>query len=126
MIQTIRWCCTAGKRERSEYKNTRGAGYLKKQNGVLHTLAELGQRGGTQPLEKIASSAALDAQSTATELGGNRDMRRDVPIGNLLAPQTKAREKKTRPAENTRRKKDNQSSLDLHVLHKRILQSNIF
>ena len=43
-------------------------------------------------LKKRAGSATLDAQSTATELGQDQDMRRNVPMGALLAPQLKARE----------------------------------
>ena len=45
------------------------------------------------PLKKRASSATLDAQSTATELSRDYIMRRNVPMGALLAPQPNARAK---------------------------------
>ena len=35
----------------------------------------------------------MDTQHTATELGRDRDMSRNVPMGAMLAPQPKAREK---------------------------------
>ena len=39
------------------------------------------------PLKKGASSAMLNARSTATELGQDPDMRRNVPVAPLLARQ---------------------------------------
>ena len=42
-------------------------------------------------MKEGASSAMLDARSTATALGQDRDIRCDVPVGALLAPQPKAR-----------------------------------
>ena len=45
------------------------------------------------PLKNRASSATLDAQSTATELCRGPNMRRNVPMGALLAPHPKARER---------------------------------
>ena len=53
------------------------------------------------PLTKRASSATLDAQSTATELGRDPNMRRNVPMGALL-PRSRKREKKSRPSKNTK------------------------
>ena len=45
-------------------------------------------------LKKKPSSATLDAQSTATELGQTPDMRRDVPMDPLACPAAEsAREK---------------------------------
>lgn len=43
-------------------------------------------------METRGRSATLDAHSTATELGRDRDMRRVVPIGALLAPKPNSRE----------------------------------
>ena len=53
------------------------------------------QRDGTQhnPLTKRASSTTLNAQRTATELGRDPDMYRNIHTPLLLAPQRKAREK---------------------------------
>ena len=73
-------------------KCERGAGYLKKTCGVFHALLGLSSEAERNPLTKRASSAPLDAQSTATELGRDRDMRRNIPMGALLVPQPKARE----------------------------------
>ena len=42
-----------------------------------------------KPLTKKASSATLNAQSTATEVGRDPDMRRDEPRAPLLAAQPK-------------------------------------
>ena len=42
------------------------------------------------PFKNRANSATSDAQSTAAELGRDRDMRRNVPMGALLAPQPTA------------------------------------
>ena len=39
-----------------------------------------------KPLSKRASSATLNAQSTATEFGRGPDMHRNVPTAPLLAP----------------------------------------
>ena len=60
---------------------------------VVHVHTRLEQRGRTHPPDKRTSSATLDAQSTVTELDRDRDIRRNVPVGTLLAQQPKAREK---------------------------------
>ena len=63
------------------------------------------QRGGAQPLDKRATSATLNDQSTATELGWDSDMRCDVPTAPLLAPQPKVREKSSGAGEHHANKK---------------------
>ena len=69
------------------------------------------------PLEKHAVSATLDVQSTTTELGRDRDMRRNLPMGALLAPQPKAQEKKLgrRTTAEARTKKKCIFYIDIHV-----------
>ena len=69
-----------------------GASLSRRFVAFFREISRLKQRGGTQPLWKN-NSATLDAQGTAKELNWNRDVRRNVPMGALLAPQPKAREK---------------------------------
>ena len=61
--------------------------------GFFRAPSRLEREAERNPLTKRASSATLDAQSTATEVEQDPDMRRNVPIGALLSPQPKAREK---------------------------------
>ena len=56
-------------------------------------------------MAKRASSATSVAQSTATELGRDRHMRRNVPMVALFPPQPTTREKKRQPPENTKPEK---------------------
>ena len=63
-------------------------------------------------MKNRASSAMLDAQSTATELGRDRDKRRYVPMDALPAPQPTAREmtlghRRTAKPQGTRDRKHN-------------------
>ena len=60
---------------------------------VCHTSARLIEA-EHNPLKNLSSSATLNAQSTATELGWDPYMHRNVPTATLLAPQPKEREKK--------------------------------
>ena len=73
-------------------KCERGAGYLTTKGGVSMHLLSLSSGAERNPFRERASSATLDAQSTATELGGDRDKRRNVLMGVSLTPQWKARE----------------------------------
>ena len=64
--------------------------------GVFHAPDRLSEA-EHNPLTKSASSVTLNAQSTATELGRDPDMYCNLPTANLLAPQPKVRDRKTRP-----------------------------
>ena len=75
----------------------------------MHLLGLSSER-NTAPLKK-GSSATLNTHSATTELGRDRDMRRDVPVDALRAPQPKAREKLSAAGEQQARKK-------MHLLHK--------
>ena len=90
----------AGERSRLK-KGENGEGYsIKKTKKVgfsMHTMVLItcsSQRGGTRPLDRRSSPAKLNAQSIATELSWDPDMRPDVPTVPLLAPQPEVREKK--------------------------------
>ena len=75
-------------------KCDRRACYLEftKKCGVVYAPLRLSEA-ERNPLTQRASSATLAAQSNATELRWDPDMRRNIPMGALLAPQPKAREK---------------------------------
>ena len=55
------------------------------------------------PLKKGVSPGTLDAKSPTTELGWDRHIRRNVPVGAF--PRSRKREKITRPAERIRPEK---------------------
>ena len=82
-----------GREPEANTKLREGSELWKTMGIVFHAPARLEQRGWTQPLEKRANVTMLDAQSTATELGRDRDIRRNVPMGAWLAPQPKVQEK---------------------------------
>ena len=67
----------------------------------MHLLG-LSSEAERKPVKKRASSATLEALSTATELGGDRDMRRNVPKGRLACPTAESARKKPRPQENSK------------------------
>ena len=77
----------------------------------IHTFSA--QRGGTQPHEH--KSQTLNAQSTATELARNPDMRRNIPKASLLNPHPKVREKNSAAGEHHARK-------EVHIFHVHILR----
>ena len=62
------------------------------QEGVFHT-PDRRSEAEHNPLTKGASSATLNAQSTATALGRDPDMHCNVPTAPLLDPQPKMRDK---------------------------------
>ena len=72
--------------------------------GVFHGPTPLSEAERNAQMGR-ASSATLDVQSIATEFGRDRDMRRNVPMGALLTPQPKAREKPSAAREQQARKK---------------------
>ena len=76
----------------------RGAGYLKTPSKCRVFHARLRE---ADPLTKRASSANLNAQSAATELGWGPDMHRNVLKVPLLAPKPKVRRINFWPPENT-------------------------
>ena len=63
---------------------------IKKNGGVFHSPARLSEA-EHNPLTKRASSVTLNAQSTATELGWDSDMRRNAPTVPSLAPEPSCR-----------------------------------
>ena len=69
-----------------------GSGLQKKCVGFPMRPLGLNSEAERTPLKKRASSTTLHAQSTAAGLGRDRDMRRNGPMGALLAPQPRARE----------------------------------
>ena len=78
--------------ERGEKKNVRLFFEERKQCGVFRAPDRLSEA-EHNPLTKRASPSTLDAQSTATELGWDPDMHRNILRVPLLAPQPKVRAK---------------------------------
>ena len=76
--------------ERSGYKKCeRGASYFKRKNmGFVHAPTRI-REAERNSFKKRASSATLNAQSTAMEFVGDPDMHRKVPTVPLLNPQPK-------------------------------------
>ena len=72
------------------------------------------------PLTQIASSATLDAESTATELGQDPDVRRNLPMGALCCSAAASARKKLRPPKHS--KPEN----DVHTLHMHIPRGHGF